>query len=140
MVCQALGAGNLGTPSRAPVPTPWLDRAPQWPRLRDPARFALQWMDPGAWSAQQTALNCTCAWLFPPPPQVYPGPKAGARLLREVSGGGARGDHSGCLLAQGWRAHAHAQLCRAFGAPLNPPRPLRLRTLGDQYLSRSEIR
>lgn len=47
---------------------------------------------PKVWSAQRNALNCTCAWPFPPPPQVYPGPQAGARLLGEFSGGGVRGE------------------------------------------------
>lgn len=49
-------------------------------------------MDPEAWSAPRNTLNCTCAWPFPPPPQVYPGPEAGARLLGEFSGGGVRGE------------------------------------------------
>lgn len=79
-------------PSPRPIPRhPGRTRAPQWPRLRDPARSVLQWINPGAWSAQRTAPNCTCAWPFPPP-QVYPGPKAGARLLGEFSGGGVRGE------------------------------------------------
>lgn len=51
-----------------------------------------------------------------------------------------RGNHGDCLLAHGWRAHAHAQLCQAVGAPRAPPRPLRLNTLGNLYLSWSEIR
>lgn len=127
-----------GPPRHAPVLTPMTglgDTVAQTPRS-GPVCVAV---DPGAWSAQRKALNGTCAWPFPPP-QVYPGPEAGARLLGEFSGGGVRGG------AQWPPASLRLALTRtrptlpSLRRPGAPPRPLRLGALRDPNRSRSERR
>ena len=137
---RALKARSLGTPLRAPVPTPLAGRsasAAQTPRSRS---VCVAMDGPGHWSAQRTALNCTCAWPFPPPPQVYPGPEAGARLLGEFSGGGVRGEPQ-------WLPSS-SRLARTSTRPTLPsrrrppgtPAPPAARHSRRPHLSRSEIR
>lgn len=96
-------------------------------------------MDPGAWRAQGKALNCTCAWPFPPP-QVYPGPEAGARLLGEFSGGRVRGEPQWLPASSRLARTRTRPTLPSPRRPRAPPRPRRLGKLTDQYLSRSEIR
>ena len=96
-------------------------------------------MGPGAWRARGKALNCTCAWPFPPP-QVYPGPEAGARLLREFSGGGVPGDPQWLPASSRLARTRTRPTLPSPQRPRAPPRPRRLGKLTDQYLSRSEIR
>lgn len=132
--------GKPGDPPRhAPIPTPMAglsDSVAQTPRSGSVCAAADG--PRGLERATKGAKLYLCVAV--PAAGGLSRPEAGARLLGEFSGGGIRGepqwlaDSSRLVLT---RTRPTLWSLRRPGAP---PRPLRLGTLRDQYLSRSEIR